>query len=198
MIFKIREVIFVTNMKQEFASALMEMLEKVPLEDITVKDIVSRCGVSRQSFYYYFNDIYDIVEWIFLQETEKEVAEYSNINTWYFGYMLVLKWIKKNRLLVLNTYKSVRRDYIENFLNRVLYPYIEKVVEEQAQGMRVTKEQKEFIANFYTIAINAISLEWINKGLKENPEEISERVGIIIKGSCKKALINFQDKNPMD
>ena len=184
-----------TNMKQTFANTLVEMLEEKTLDKIAVKDIVTRCGVSRQLFYYYFSDIYQIVEWIFLQETEKALNEYSDINNWQFGYVLMLKWVLNHRTLVVNTYRSIQRDYVENFMNRVLQPYIDRVVEEQSAGYDVTAEQKKFVASFFTLAINAISLEWIRTGMKDEPEELAERVNILIHGDFQKALSNFQQEN---
>lgn len=182
-------------MKDKFAEVLKEMLVNKTLDKITIKDIVSQCGVSRQAFYYYFDDIYDIVEWIFLQETEKALNEYSDIDTWQFGYRLLLKWIKKNQMLVINTYKSIQREYVENFMNHILYQYIFRVVEEQAQGFNITDSQKIFVARFYTLAFNAISLEWIRNGMVDEAEDIVNQVEILVKGDFKKALKNFHDEN---
>jgi AcrR family transcriptional regulator len=182
-------------MKETFAAVLMETLKSKTLDKITVKDLVDSCGVSRQAFYYYFNDIYDIIEWIFLQEAEKVLMENSDINTWQFGYCLLLNWLKKNQALVINTYRSIQRDYVESFMNRVLYPYIIKVVEDQAAGLNVTPKQKEFIARFYTLAFNAISLEWIRNGMQDQPDEIANHVDILVKGDFKKALMNFHNEN---
>ncbi len=43
---------------------LRKLLEKKTLDKITVKDITDDCGVNRQTFYYHFHDVYDLVEWI--------------------------------------------------------------------------------------------------------------------------------------
>ncbi len=183
------------NMKQILTDTLIEMLNTKSLESITVTDIANQCGVSRQAFYYYFNDIYDIVEWIFTQETERALEEYSDIDSWQIGYIRMMKWSKQNKNLVMNTYNSVQRDYVEFFMYRVLYEYIIRVVSAEAEGMNVTQEQCDFIANFYTLAINAISLDWIRNGMTENPEELAERVNILIEGDFRKALLKFQEKN---
>lgn len=42
------------NAKHDLAEALCQLLETKTLEKITVKDIVARCGVNRQTFYYHF------------------------------------------------------------------------------------------------------------------------------------------------
>ena len=51
----------IQNTKEVFAESLKKMLENKRLEYITVKDIVEDCGVSRQAFYYHFDDIYDLL-----------------------------------------------------------------------------------------------------------------------------------------
>lgn len=183
------------NMKQIFTDTLIEMLSEKSLNEITVTDIANRCGVSRQAFYYYFNDIYDIVEWIFMQETEKALQEYSDIDSWQIGYIRLMKWSQANKSLVMNTYRSVQREYIEFFMYRVLYQYIIKVVLFEAKNLQVTQEQCSVIANFYTLAINAATLDWIRTGMKENPEDVAERVNFLIEGDFKKALLKFQKQN---
>ena len=47
------------------------LLEERPLNDITVKDIVERCGINRNSFYYHFQDIPSLLDEIITEETEK-------------------------------------------------------------------------------------------------------------------------------
>lgn len=56
------------NAKHDLAEALCQLLETKTLEKITVKDIVARCGVNRQTFYYHFHDVYDLMRWIFERE----------------------------------------------------------------------------------------------------------------------------------
>ena len=62
---KVRRII----LKEKIADALIKLLETKTLDKITIKEIVEICNTSRQTFYYYFKDIYDIVEWIFLEKS---------------------------------------------------------------------------------------------------------------------------------
>ncbi len=182
------------QMKQVIADTLTELLRTTTLENITVKDIASRCGVSRQAFYYYFDDIYDVLEWVFVQETERALNEHSAIDNWQEGYVRILRWAQEHKTLVRNTYNSVRREYVEYFMNRVLFQYIMQVVSKEATGLCVPQEQQEFIAQFYTLALNAISLEWIRNNMKEEPEHVAKKVSILLEGSFQRALHNFQDR----
>ena len=183
------------NMKQMFLDTLLEMLNTKVLSEITITDIVSKCNVSRQTFYYHFDDIYDLIEWYFTQETEKALNEFSDIDSWQTGYIRIMKWAQKNKSIILNTYKSIQREYVEIFMYRVLYQYIIKVVYKEAENLNVTKEQCAFVAQFYTLAINAVSLEWIRTGMNDKPENIAESVNFLIEGDFRKALFKFQKSN---
>lgn len=48
--------------KKAILDAFLHIAAKKPLEKITVRDIVDECGVNRNTFYYYFQDIYAVVE----------------------------------------------------------------------------------------------------------------------------------------
>ena len=57
--------------KEIIIKTLFELLNEKPLAKITVKDIVERCGVNRNTFYYHFRDILDVVEYALLREVDK-------------------------------------------------------------------------------------------------------------------------------
>ena len=50
--------------KQAIIASFLKLAENVPLEKITVKDIVEDCGVNRKTFYYYFNSSFFRYNWI--------------------------------------------------------------------------------------------------------------------------------------
>lgn len=43
-------------------STFEEMLEELPFDKITVSALVRRCGVSSNTFYYHYQDIYDLLD----------------------------------------------------------------------------------------------------------------------------------------
>ncbi|WRK54269.1 TetR family transcriptional regulator [Coprobacillaceae bacterium CR2/5/TPMF4] len=51
--------------KYIFAQAIKDLIKVVPLDKIAVTDIVTRSGMTRQTFYRYFKDKYDLVNWYF-------------------------------------------------------------------------------------------------------------------------------------
>ena len=41
----------------------MHLVEQKSVKKITVRDIVEACGITRNTFYYYFHDIYEVLEY---------------------------------------------------------------------------------------------------------------------------------------
>ena len=50
------------DMKRTIAEMLIKLLEHKPVDKITVKELVDACGISRQTFYYHFQDIMEVIE----------------------------------------------------------------------------------------------------------------------------------------
>ena len=73
----------------------------------------------------------------------------------------------ENKPFILNVYRSVKREQVENYLYSLTYQLIEGVVEEQSENLRVTEEQKKFIADFYKYSFVGVMLDWIKRGMKE-------------------------------
>ena len=68
--------------KRALAQAMKEAMSELPLEKIRIKDIVKRCNMNRQSFYYHFKDKYDLVNWIFYTEFFADIRDYLDEPNW--------------------------------------------------------------------------------------------------------------------
>ena len=68
--------------KKAIMACLLELLKTKNIDKITVKDICEKCEINRNTFYYYFCDIYDVLNSIFLDEIEKLVSS-KDISSFY-------------------------------------------------------------------------------------------------------------------
>ena len=183
------------DMKENITDALIELLAETPFDKISVKDVAAKSGISRQAFYYHFNDISDITKYFFNREIDRAFADYSDIDSWQTGYIRLLTWAKNNQAIVHNAYFSAKREYVEIFMKKVTKKYISKIVRSEATGYNVTESQCNFIEDFYTLSFSAFTLEWIRLGMVESPENIVNRISIIIDGDFQKSLGRFQEAN---
>ena len=54
--------------RREIKTRFMELLSEKNLDKITVKELADVCGISRNTFYYHYHDIFEVMEDIFHNE----------------------------------------------------------------------------------------------------------------------------------
>ncbi len=178
--------------KKALAASLKRLLTEKPLDKITVVDIIEDCEVNRQTFYYHFKDIFDLIEWIYKSEATKALDGKKTYDTWQQGILQVFEYVLENKTFVKNTYNSNNREHLERYLYNETYNLLIGVIEEKADGMIVREDDKAFIAHFYKYGFVGIMLDWISKGMKEEPSAIVERLSILIHGDIELALKKFR------
>lgn len=177
--------------KRAMSAALKNLLKEKKLNKITVQDIADECGINRQTFYYHFQDIYDLVEWTCIEDTEKVIKENKTYDTWQEGFLAVFDLAKKDKTFIDNIYRSVSLEMLEQYLYRLVYPLLKNVVDEKAKGQTVREENKKYIADFYKYAFVGVLLEWIRNDMAESPGQIVDRVSRIVGGAIETAFANF-------
>ena len=183
--------------KRALASSLKLLLLQKPLNKITINDIAEKCGVSRMTFYYHFKDIYDLVEWACMEDAARALDGKKTYDTWQAGFLNIFHAVENNKPFVLNVYRSVSRERIEQYLDPLIHSLILNVVEEKSSGMAISESDKKFIAKFYEYAFIGIMLEWIDNGMKEDAAAIVERTSQLVHGNVIRALNTFRVDKPL-
>ena len=68
--------------KRAITESFMKLINQVPFDKITVKDIVEDCGVNRNTFYYHYSDIYALLDEILENETKRVLTENLEESSW--------------------------------------------------------------------------------------------------------------------
>lgn len=99
--------------KRALGASLKNMLLQKPLNKITINDITEDCGISRMTFYYHFKDIYDLVEWVCVEDARQALAGKKTYDTWQEGFLNIFYAVQENKTFIMNVYRSVSRRQIE-------------------------------------------------------------------------------------
>ena len=178
--------------KLALEASLKELLRTKSIDRITINDLTEHCGISRMTFYYHFKDIYDLVEWACIEDASRALQGKKTYDTWQEGLLQIFEAVLENKPFILNVYRSVSRERVENYLYALTYELIEGVVEEQSENLMVTEEQKKFIANFYKYSFVGVMLDWIKRGMKESPEEMAGLITVTMHGNVGNSLRNME------
>ena len=168
--------------KRVLESTLKEMAEKKSLSKITINDLTQACGVSRQTFYNNFKDIYDLVEWIYLKEVVTPIERGKIYDKWQDALTSIFQYISENHVFVLNTYRSFGKGFLEKVLRQEIELFLSNQVFKKIEVTKEEAKQVEFSYSFYTYALVGVGLDWIEKQMPESVEELVERIERVMLG----------------
>lgn len=177
--------------KQTLSASLKRWMLKKPLDKITIQDLTSDCGMSRMAFYYHFKDIYDLVEWTCVEDATRALQGKKTYDTWQEGLLQIFEAVLENKPFILNAYRCIGREQIENFLFQLTYDLIRGVVEEKAETAEISEEDRRFIAEFYKYSFVGIMLDWIRRGMKEDYQELVRKISLTLRGNIQNSIDNF-------
>ena len=177
--------------KVAMSNALKEQLKKKKLSKITINDIASACNISRMTFYYHFQDIYDLTEWTLEEAAGRAIGENRTYDSWQYGFEDLLEELQGNQVLILNIYRSMDREMIERYLLKKAESLLMPVVEQESHGLPVNEENKRRVAIFYSYAFLGVLMEWIGKGMAAPPREVVKMVSAIVQGDFRNSLENL-------
>ncbi len=179
--------------KSDIVAALGELLRTKRLDDITVTELVERCKISRQAFYYHFSDLYGVVNYA-IQQFREELTG-SSPEDWRASLEQALTLLRENRTVALNVYRAYERSYVEHNLRQWAAPLVEARVRFAAQKYSVTEDQIGFMTELLTQSLASIVLSWVERGMPSSVIERMDDFDILIEGCLEYTMERLALKN---
>ena len=110
-------------MKHALAEGLKKLLRKNKFEDITVADICEASEISRRSFYRYFQDKYELLNWLYDDEFCSTVDESPNKTIWDY-YPEICRHLYSDREFFLHAFSFTGQNSFREFCTSKLYPLL--------------------------------------------------------------------------
>ncbi|MCD7768831.1 MAG: TetR/AcrR family transcriptional regulator C-terminal domain-containing protein [Oscillospiraceae bacterium] len=160
--------------KKALAEALKRAMRKKPFSKITVSEIIADCGVNRKTFYYHFQDIYDLLKWVFEAEAIQVIKNFDLLVDYEEAITFVMDYVEENDYMINCACDSLGRDALERFFiadfNGIVADAIDSV--EASAGSYLEPDYKAFLCKFYTQALSGILLEWAkDRNVREDREK---------------------------
>ena len=179
--------------KKAIAASVTRLLEKKPLDKITIREITDDCGMTRNTFYYHFQDIYDLCSWIFVAEAEDIVSRCRQEDQ-KLGQLLLegLEYLYEHRKMIRHVYDSINRDDLAGYLKQVIYRYARELIDPYVQDDTISTDARDLAAEFYQNAFVARVLQWIDDGMDMPPEKLAYMCECMFRGTIGGALESTQ------
>lgn len=154
------------DMKETIAQAAKALLLEKQIKKLTVKDIVEECGITRQTFYYHFEDIAALFRWMLEQDTQRTMLEARALSSGEarLRYLFVvainaMPYLKKGMA-------SNYRDDLERMLSQYLLRLFEQACDTEGLYQNCTSAEVKLILRYHCQAILGLLRNWTEADTK--------------------------------
>lgn len=177
--------------KKALGAALKKMMAVKPIDKITIKDLVEICSVNRQTFYYHFDDVYDLLEWVFEEDANRVLPSEVIYEHWKQDVMVFFEYLYENKTFALNVFNSNSRLYMLRFLKTRLEGCIRSFAVIVSEGKSIDRNDFDFVIEFYSNGIVGLISQWLDLGMQVPKSVTKERCLTLLDNSIENLLDRF-------
>ena len=181
--------------RKAIMDAFMQLLNERPVNKIAVKDIVERCGINRNTFYYHFQDLPSLIEAIAKEEVDYVIGKYARVESYEQCLNIVVEFILKNRRATLHLYNSANRDMYGRYLMDTCQYVVETYFNTAFSDRKLTAWDRSVIVTSYKCHCYGLFIDWLNSGLKEDLLPMLNRMCELREGVIEEMFKRAEESN---
>ena len=176
----------VVKTKRALKKAMMDLMKKYKFEELKVKQIADEALVNRATFYYHFNDKYDLLYKILddelnnLERFADDLVTQEELKTKpMIAILHILQYFEENSLYYKNAFETEGYESLSVYLKKRVEELLLLWVE------RLNLKQKplvppKILCNCYSTAFSYMAVDWLKTENRESPEQAYDYIRTII------------------
>lgn len=176
--------------KKMIMAAFWDLLEEKPFNKITVKQIVERCGVNRNTFYYYFQDIPALAEEILNNQIDRLIDRHCRPGSLEECISFTVKFFTDNQQIAMHFYRALPRDIFIRHLDQLLYHLVSEYIENISAALKIKVDNEEIVIRFFKCLLLGVFLDWLDKDMSYDLLSDSKLICRQNKGASFQFLLN--------
>lgn len=174
--------------KQLIQTSFRALLIAKPLDRITVRDIVEECDLTRNTFYYHYEDIYDLFDDYLETRTRDVLRTLPPQSPWSEVLLQTLHAVFETPQTARHIFFSKKRDTLQRYLQRVVAEAIERSTEESGAGLQCAAGDRRLICDACSHALYGLLEQWLTGADAAHLDENLRRVTQLFEGAVRAAL----------
>lgn len=155
--------------KQAMRKSFIHLLNEKPYHQITVKEIVEDCGLNRNTFYYYFHDLNELLETTMNDIVQQIVRAHPTLASVEACADALMEVILENRQAVLHLYHSEQRPILERYLWHINEYLVKTYLNQLSYYCNLKEVHQQLLVDYLQSLFFGMTLHWLESGL--NPDE---------------------------
>ena len=162
------------KMKYRLAAAMKKCMERMPVEKVTVKEIVEECGTTRQTFYRHFLDKYDLINWYFDKILSESFKHMGTGETVYESLVRKFRFIEHERLFFDAAFRYDDQNSLRDHDYRKIHAFYTDMIESRTK--EPLSSELNFILEMYCRGSVYMTTRWVSGEIECTPEEMAKRL----------------------
>lgn len=148
------------DMKTVIANTFVSMVKQKGIDKITVKALIDACSISRQTFYYHFQDIMEVIEWSLEQATQNMLTRSLKAGKPEEAVSVLISSAVENRTLVLKLLDSQKREQIEKLFVQAARTYLQELIRNKPRKVSLDYADTEVALDFWAFGITGLLFKY--------------------------------------
>lgn len=166
--------------KAVIVQAARELMRQRSLDAITVEMIAGACHISRNTFYYHFEDKYDMLRWMFQQQIQPALDAACARGPWADSIPVLCEWLRQDARLSLHLMQTLAPESLPGLLLDYYKEAILRSARDYFSRRKTDDEEAEAVALYYAYGVVGSLMEWVRRGMRTDPCQIRRTIQGIV------------------
>lgn len=129
--------------KRAITESFRALLAVKPLDKITVRDIVEDCGLTRNTFYYHYEDVYDLLSDVLESEIERALSVPAGGASWETMLLDMLSFLTDSPQIGRHIFQSKCQDAMRVYLSKVISELTDRYIEQNVRDLDYSQQDRQ-------------------------------------------------------
>lgn len=169
-------------MRRLISDTFSELVKTQDVDKSTVTMLIGECHISRQTFYYHFQDMDEVLEWTILEKSKQMLEQSIQAEEPEKALRVFVSFFKRNAVQMRKFMESRKRDRAVRILIDALIQYLRGVIERyKSPEIKIDYDDMEVMLRFFACGMMGILIHYAdNPQLSE--EKLIEQIRRILTG----------------
>lgn len=157
--------------KYRLAESIKQCMKTTSVDDITIRQIVENCGLTRQTFYRNFLDKYDLINWYFDKLLAKSFEHMGMGKTVYEALVKKFTYIQEEHIFFAAAFRYDSQNSLRQHDFELILAFYEKLIRKKTG--RDADETIHCILEMYCQSSIYMTVKWVLGEMECTPQELA-------------------------
>ena len=153
------------EMRKLISDTFLELIKTRDVDKITVTMLIGECHISRQTFYYHFQDMDEVMEWTVQQKGQELLEKSVEADELEEALQILTSYFRENSSQLKRFMVSKKWNGIDKILVDAMTQYLKRLIERyKTPDVKIDYEDMEVMLRFYACGMTGVLMYYSDKG----------------------------------